>query len=638
MAKDGGRDGEVMGPAELKPLLVLSKRQPISCAIGLTKDKQGVILLHKRTKPRKLMAELIRQGKGGGLDLERASIRFGRANVDGSNDSSTVHFTVNKTSPDALRVKMIEKLRPAGFQRCEIVVDAELETEGDEDEPEDAEEGTSATQSAHHGVNGAGPPASAALADTPAPIAPRLEAEAPQNTDPTAEGGANGQGTGAQPDAAALKATLRGLSEQIRPVLAADPSRAAALVKLATGARDSLARGDLNAARASIDALRRQLQADGDGSSPKPSSALLAPALFAGAPADAAVTGAAASPAAVAAVGEGVAEAAGTVVLRFALGAMSFIATLVIPTNTQRSSHGAAVDGRPEMAGTVTTAPGSRSGQVTIRLHGQNGQPDRELGTFVMDPDGTLTDRGQGIVLGSAGAGGIHLTPEGEKELLRRAGEGPDPILGTQPPSPAPSAPQQAGLGYETRDQEEADLAASLAGQGKSGQEIQAALDEHRRNARSAGSQSGSGTGASSRPQTGVSAARYGRTETEYEILAKDPAHGGRSNAKNEQERLVGLELEQRGAVPGKLTRDPSGAAEFIDGTGQKWDVKGFNSSFKPSKGGFNLQVDAGKIDKSLKQGENVMVDTSRMAPPDVTALKTEGETRGWGNKVIYWP
>ena len=258
---------------------------------------------------------------------------------------------------------------------------------------------------------------------------------------------------------------------------------------------------------------------------PVSSSALLTPALFAGAPAEAAASPALVSelPAppvqglsssgVVEAVGEGAAEAAGTVVLRFALGAVSFIATLVIPTNTQRSGHDAAVDGRPEMTGTVTTASGSRSGEVTIRMHGQNGQPDRELGTFVMDPDGTLTDGGQGTVLGIAGAGGVHLTPKGEKELLRRAGEGLGPVLGTQPASPAPSAPQQAGLGYDTRDQEEADLAASLAGQGKSGQEIQAALEEHRRNDgleqgnggfRSVGTSSGEAYPTQPTPQDGV--------------------------------------------------------------------------------------------------------------------------------------
>ena len=136
----------------------------------------------------------------------------------------------------------------------------------------------------------------------------------------------------------------------------------------------------------------------------------------------------------------------------------------------------------------------------------------------------------------------------------------------------------------------------------------------------------------------GTEAARFGRNEAEYESLAKDPAHSGKVSVKSEQEPKVGLELEERGGVPAKLIRDPTGAAEFVDGAGQKWDVKGFNSDFKPSKGGFDLQVDANKVDKSLKAGENVMLDTSKMTQGDVTALKAEGTARSWGKRVVYWP
>ena len=131
---------------------------------------------------------------------------------------------------------------------------------------------------------------------------------------------------------------------------------------------------------------------------------------------------------------------------------------------------------------------------------------------------------------------------------------------------------------------------------------------------------------------------RFGRNEAEYETLARDPAKGGKINDKTEQERRVGLELEKRGDVPGPITRDPTGKAEFIDAHGNKWDVKGFNSYFKPSKGGFNLQVDADKVDKSLEEDEKVMLDTSTMTPSDLAALKAEGATRSWGNKVVYWP
>jgi len=128
------------------------------------------------------------------------------------------------------------------------------------------------------------------------------------------------------------------------------------------------------------------------------------------------------------------------------------------------------------------------------------------------------------------------------------------------------------------------------------------------------------------------------RTQDELDDLARDPARGGKIDPKSEQERAVALGLESRGDVPGPVTRDPTGAADFIDGNGQPWDVKGFNSNFPPNKGGFDPMVDAGKVDTSLTQGENVMIDTSKMSPSDVAALRQQGASRGWGDKVKWWP
>jgi hypothetical protein len=151
------------------------------------------------------------------------------------------------------------------------------------------------------------------------------------------------------------------------------------------------------------------------------------------------------------------------------------------------------------------------------------------------------------------------------------------------------------------------------------------------------GSEGATETGRGSKLNS-VQDVRYGRSEEEFESLASDPAHGGKISIKSIQERTVGLELEKAGKVPGPITRDPTGAAEFIDGKGNKWDVKGFNSNFSPKKGGFSAATDAGKVDKSLALGENVMLDTSKMNDADVAALKSEGTARGWGDRVQYWP
>ncbi len=72
----------IMTPGELKPLLMLSKREPVNCAIGLSKDKHGIILLDKKAKPRKVVALLKKAATGKKIELDMASIRFGTAAVD----------------------------------------------------------------------------------------------------------------------------------------------------------------------------------------------------------------------------------------------------------------------------------------------------------------------------------------------------------------------------------------------------------------------------------------------------------------------------------------------------------------------------------------------------------------------------
>lgn len=140
------------------------------------------------------------------------------------------------------------------------------------------------------------------------------------------------------------------------------------------------------------------------------------------------------------------------------------------------------------------------------------------------------------------------------------------------------------------------------------------------------------------RPAPEEKAPPLARDQRALDDLARDPAHAGKIGPKSIQERSVGLDLEARGDVPGPIVRDPSGAAEFIDGAGQKWDVKGFNSNFPPKKGGFDLVRDADKLDASLAQGENVMLDTSQMSGQDIQALKAEGANRNWGDRVKWWP
>lgn len=204
---------ELMPAAELKPLLKLSRRRPVSCAIAMAKDRTGVVLLHRRTKPRKLMAELRRQAAAAGIELNTGSIRFGRAEVDGGSDSMLVRFTVNKPAPEAMRRSLLAQVRPAGFQRCEITVDEGLETEAEGDDEGDDEEGDDSALR------------------------------------PAAAGGA------------ALMARLLALARQVAAVTAADPSRKQPLVQLVSDTRASIKGGELQVAESGLAALRQALQA-----------------------------------------------------------------------------------------------------------------------------------------------------------------------------------------------------------------------------------------------------------------------------------------------------------------------------------------------------------------------------------------
>ncbi|QHW29705.1 PrsW family intramembrane metalloprotease [Paenibacillus rhizovicinus] len=125
------------------------------------------------------------------------------------------------------------------------------------------------------------------------------------------------------------------------------------------------------------------------------------------------------------------------------------------------------------------------------------------------------------------------------------------------------------------------------------------------------------------------------RTQAELDELATDPAIGNRITPKTIAEREVGLGLESRGEVQG-LVRDPSGRAEFIDASGQKWDVKAFHSKYAPK--GYNLSDAMTNIRKSISNNENVMLDTRNLSPEHLSELKDELVRTGLINQVKLWP
>lgn len=138
--KGGATPDDIMSPAELKPLLAMSKREPVNAAIGMTRDHEGVILLDRRIKPRKLLAQLKAEARKVKLELDITSLRFGRAEVDTAANSGLVVFTVNKEPPGALHMKLLELIRRVPYGKVEIGVDQKFE-----EEPEDEDDEHTAT-------------------------------------------------------------------------------------------------------------------------------------------------------------------------------------------------------------------------------------------------------------------------------------------------------------------------------------------------------------------------------------------------------------------------------------------------------------------------------------------------------------
>lgn len=79
-----------------------------------------------------------------------------------------------------------------------------------------------------------------------------------------------------------------------------------------------------------------------------------------------------------------------------------------------------------------------------------------------------------------------------------------------------------------------------------------------------------------------------------------------------------------------------TGKAEFIDETGQKWDVKGFHSQYAPK--GYNLESALENIKNSILNGENVMLDTRKMFPEHIQELVDALTREGLIDKVKIWP
>ncbi|MDQ6671314.1 MAG: hypothetical protein M3069_11290 [Chloroflexota bacterium] len=170
-------------------------------------------------------------------------------------------------------------------------------------------------------------------------------------------------------------------------------------------------------------------------------------------------------------------------------------------------------------------------------------------------------------------------------------------------------------------------MADGLGGSELGGRRVQA-LDE------------GGDGSATTRPPSDINpTAGVGTREQRLQELARDPAQGGKITPGSLQEARVAQGLEQAGVLPGPVRRDPTGGADFVDATGQDWDVKGFNSNFPLRQGGYDLGDSMSKIRDALASGENVILDSAKLSAAAIQELRAAVEAQpGWAGRVVWWP
>ncbi len=137
-SKDSASE-KIMASAELKQLLAKSKKEPLSAAIALTNDEEGIILLDKKKKPKGVRSLLIKEAAKNKVGLNKQSIRFGRAEVDTDYDAGMVRFFIDKEAPGKMRQKLVEVVKQISYSKVELNIDLDLEAEPEEEEEDDGQ-------------------------------------------------------------------------------------------------------------------------------------------------------------------------------------------------------------------------------------------------------------------------------------------------------------------------------------------------------------------------------------------------------------------------------------------------------------------------------------------------------------------
>lgn len=120
--------------------------------------------------------------------------------------------------------------------------------------------------------------------------------------------------------------------------------------------------------------------------------------------------------------------------------------------------------------------------------------------------------------------------------------------------------------------------------------------------------------------------------------LGKDPDHNGKVTNGSPREAEVALGLEEAGALTPPVVRPlGSGEGDFIDGDGQSWDVKGFQT--RPGqKGDYDLGSAEKSIGRQIIEGRSVILDTKLLSEADKASLVALVRSRpDWAGKVLVY-
>jgi hypothetical protein len=118
--------------------------------------------------------------------------------------------------------------------------------------------------------------------------------------------------------------------------------------------------------------------------------------------------------------------------------------------------------------------------------------------------------------------------------------------------------------------------------------------------------------------------------------LATDPSGGGEITSGLMQKARAALGLENAGLLPAPVRRDPTGAADFIDGRGTSWNAYDA-TKFSLHQGGHDLRTSTIGIGVDLLSGQNVILITENLSARATSELKAAVDSAGLRDRVLLW-